>query len=135
MNSRHWLILFGTTEDLKAYFKQYAACMRTHSVLRLSNVPTAHSNMGGMRTHSVLTAVDTAASPFYVYVLQCLVRYIVDHRAESHRVCSAASVMTMYGQQSRVHSRASSHSSHVSLCHRSFQDQSAWSSRASLSLS
>ena len=105
------------------------------SGLRLSNVPTAHSNMGWMRTHTVLTAVDTAASPFYVYVLQCLVRYIVDHRAESHRVCSAASVMTMYGQQSRVHSRASSHSSHVSLCHRSFQDQSAWSSRASLSLS
>ena len=105
------------------------------SGLRFSNVPTAHSNMGGMRTHSVLTAVDTAASPLYVYVLQCLVRSSMDHRAESHRVCSAASVMTKYGQQSRVHARASSHSSHVSLCHRSFQDQFAWSSRACLSLS
>ena len=44
-------------------------------------------------------------------VFQCLVRSSLDHRAESHRVCSAASVMTMYGQQSRVHTRASSHSS------------------------
>ena len=39
-------------------------------------------------------------------VFQCLVRSSLDHRAESHRVCSAASVMTMYGQQSRVHTRA-----------------------------
>eukprot|EP00617_Octactis_speculum_P014635 CAMPEP_0185744162 /NCGR_PEP_ID=MMETSP1174-20130828/2211_1 /TAXON_ID=35687 /ORGANISM="Dictyocha speculum, Strain CCMP1381" /LENGTH=55 /DNA_ID=CAMNT_0028417391 /DNA_START=89 /DNA_END=253 /DNA_ORIENTATION=- len=55
--------------------------------------------MGGMLTLLVSQAVDTAARPLYVYVLQCLVRYIVDHRAESHRVCSAASVVSKYGQQ------------------------------------
>ena len=44
--------------------------------------------------------------PLSRYVFQCLVRSSLDHRAESHRVCSAAPVMTMYGQQSRVHTRA-----------------------------
>ena len=38
------------------------------SGLRLSNVPTAHSNMGGMATLSTVPAVDTAARS-YVYVL------------------------------------------------------------------
>ena len=50
--------------------------------------------------------------PLSRYVFQCLVRSSLDHRAESHRVCSAASVMTMYGQQSRVHTRASLLSCH-----------------------
>ena len=112
------------------------------SLARSSTVLTAHSDMGGMRmdvnrilymTSFLLTC--SSDDPLSRYVFQCLVRSSLDHRAESHRVCSAASVMTMYGQQSRVHTRASSHSSLASLCHRSFQDQFAWSSRACLSLS
>ena len=107
-----------------------------------STVLTAHSDMGGMRmdvnrilymTSFLLTC--SSDDPLSRYVFQCLVRSSLDHRAESHRVCSAAPVMTKYGQQSRVHARASSHSSLASLCHRSFQDQFAWSSRACLSLS
>jgi len=112
------------------------------SLARSSTVLTAHSDMGGMRmdvnrilymTSFLLTC--SSDDPLSRDVFQCLVRSSLDHRAESHRVCSAASVMTMYGQQSRVHTRASSHSSLASLCHRSLQDQFAWSSRACLSLS
>ena len=88
------------------------------SLARSSTVLTAHSDMGGMRmdvnrilymTSFLLTC--SSDDPLSRYVFQCLVRSSLDHRAESHRVCSAASVMTMYGQQSRVHTRASSHSS------------------------
>ena len=112
------------------------------SLARSSTVLTAHSDMGGMRmdvnrilymTSFLLTC--SSDDPLSRYVFQCLVSSSLDHRVESHRVCSAASVMTKYGQQSRAHARASSHSSHDPLCHRSFQDQFAWSSRACLSLS
>ena len=108
------------------------------SGLRLSNVPTAHSNMGGMLTFSAARSVDTALSPcdpLFGYVLQCLVRSSMDHRAESHRVCSAASVVSKYGQQSRLHARASLLSSHTSRCDRTLEDQFAWSSRTYLPLS
>ena len=83
------------------------------SLARSSTVLTAHSDMGGMRmdvnrilymTSFLLTC--SSDDPLSRYVFQCLVRSSLDHRAESHRVCSAASVMTMYGQQSRVHTRA-----------------------------
>ena len=79
------------------------------SGMKLSNVPTAHSDMGGMATLSGVRSVDTAVSPcdpLFEYVLQCLVRSCMDHRAESHRVCSGASVVSIYGRQSRLHARA-----------------------------
>jgi len=108
------------------------------SGMRLHNVPTAHSNMGGMTTSSAVRSVVTAVSPcdpLFEYALQCLVRSSMDHRAESHRVCSAVSVVSKYGQQSRLHARASLHSSHTPRCDRTLEDQFAWSSRAYLLLS
>ena len=84
------------------------------SLARSSTVLTAHSDMGGMRmdvnrilymTSFLLTC--SSDDPLSRYVFQCLVRSSLDHRAESHRVCSAASVMTKYGQQIRLHARAS----------------------------
>ena len=63
----------------------------------------------------------------------------MDSGAESHRVCSVASVMSKYGQQSLVHARASLLPSHTSLVSfmitrsaRALEDQSAWSSHTSL---
>ena len=73
--------------------------------------------------------------PLFVYVLQCLVRSRMDHRDESHRVCSAASVMSKHGQQIRLYARTSSHSSHLSCYARTLEDQFAWSSRTCMSLS
>ena len=108
------------------------------SGVKLSKVLTAHSNMGGMTTLSTVRSVDTAVSPcdpLFEYVLQCLVRSRMDHRAESHRICPAASVMSKYGQQSRFHARASSHSSHTSCYARTLEDQFGWSSRTCLPLS
>ena len=66
---------------------------------------------------SVVPAI-LPCDPLFVYVLQCLVRSCMDHRAESHRVCSAASVTSKYGQQIWLHARANLHSSHTrrSVC-------------------
>ena len=74
-----------------------------------------------MTTLSTMRSVVPAilpCDPLFVFVLQCLVRSCMDHRAESHRVCSAASVTSKYGQQIRLHARASLHSSHTrgSVC-------------------
>ena len=108
------------------------------SGVKLSKVLTAHSNMGGMPTLSTVRSVDTAVSPcdpLFEYVLQCLVRSRMDHRAESHRICSAASVMSKYGQQSRSHARASSHSSHYGYRQGCCNASLRWSSRTCLPLS
>ena len=95
------------------------------SGMRLSHVLTALSDMGGMLTHVIrilyMTSLSLTCSsydPLPGYVFQCLVRSSMDHRAESHRVCSGASVVSMYGQQSRLHAHASLHSSHTrgSVC-------------------
>lgn len=76
---------------------------------------------------SVLPAVGTAARPLYVYVLQCLMTYIVDHRPESHRVCSAASVMSKYGQQSRVTRVQACPPSHSASSHRTLSSSTLMS--------
>ena len=102
--------------------------------------------MGGMETHvnrilymTSLSLTCSSYDPLSGHVFQCLVRSSMDHRAESHRVCSAASVMFKYGQQSRSHARASWFPSHNSLVSfmitrsaRALEDQSAWSSHTSL---
>ena len=143
-------VVYGSCKDESHPIMSIHKCVQFYlinehkraSLARSSTVLTAHSDMGGMLTHvnriiymTSLLLTCSSDDPLSRYVFQCLVRSSMDHRAESHRVCSAASVMTKYGQQSRVHARASSHSSLASLCHRSFQDQFAWSSRACLSLS
>ena len=108
------------------------------SGMKVSNVLTVLSNMGGMLTLSTMRPVIPAillCDPLFVYVLQCLVRSRMDHRDESHRVCSAASVMSKHGQQIRLYARTSSHSSHTSCYARTLEDQFAWSSRTCLPLS
>ena len=108
------------------------------SGMKVSNVLTVLSNMGGMITHQPMVPVIPAVllcDPLFVYVLQCLVRSRMDHRDESHRVCSAASVMSKHGQQIRLYARTSSHSSHTSCYARTLEDQFAWSSRTCMSLS
>ena len=101
------------------------------SLARLSTVLTALSDMGGMETHVnrilYMTSLSLTCSSYDSlsgHVFQCLVRSSMDHRAESHRVCSGASVVSIYGQQSRLHACASLSSSHI-----------AWSSRTCLPLS
>ena len=108
------------------------------SGMKVSNVLTVLSNMGGMITLSTMRPYIPAilpCDPLFVYVLQCLVRSRMDHRDESHRVCSAASVMSKYTQQIRLHACTSSHSSHTSCYARTLEDQFAWSSRTYLPLS
>jgi len=108
------------------------------SGMKVSNVLTVLSNMGGMVTHQTMVAFIPAISPcdpLFVYVLQYLVRSRMDHRDESHRVCSAASVMSKHGQQIRLYARTSPHSSHTSCYARTLEDQFAWSSRTCRSLS
>ena len=79
------------------------------SDMKVSNVLTAHSNMGGMATLSTVRSVVPAVlpcNPLFVFVLQCLVRSCMDHGAESHRVRSAVSVESKYGQWRPSHARA-----------------------------
>ena len=89
-----------------------------------------------------MRSIDTAARPLFVYVLQCLVTYSMDHRAESHSACSAASVESKYGQWRRsfacsrdasyLHSRISLVSFMTTRSVRALEDHVAWFSRTSL---
>ena len=62
-----------------------------------------------MATLSTVRSVVPAilpCDPLFVFVLQCLVRSCMDHGAESHRVRSAVSVESKYGQWRPSHARA-----------------------------
>ena len=118
-------------------------------IIRDKSFPRQHPqdsyNEPQVTTLSTMRSVVPAilpCDPLFVFVLQCLVRSCMDHGAESHRVRSAVSVESKYGQWRPSHARAwdtSLFHSRISLVSfmttrsvHALEDHVAWSSRTSL---